>query len=189
MTVRKRGNTWYVDISEKGKPRVQRVIKGARTRAQALKAEAAIRTRMFEQRYGLTERPECRFDKFTEETFLPSKKLKKSYKSIVSICKSLSAFFGKHSVADIDSDMIEKYKQMRIEEITVRGTKRSPLRVNKEIQVLSSLFTLALEMKLISSRPKTSLFQVSGERIRYLSPDEESRHFISLNNWGAALLE
>ena len=31
MTVRKRGEHWYVDISEKGRHRIQRVLKGART--------------------------------------------------------------------------------------------------------------------------------------------------------------
>jgi hypothetical protein len=49
-------------------------------RAQAVKAEAVIRAQMFEKRYGLTEKPECRFDKFVEETFKPHKKLKKSYR-------------------------------------------------------------------------------------------------------------
>jgi integrase len=182
MTIRKRGDTWYVDISEKGKRRLQRAIKGARTRAQALKAEAAIRTRMFEKRYGLAEKPECRFDKFVEETFLPYKKLIKSYASIVTICKPLAGFFGKYAISEIDSQMIEHYKQMRVEETTIRGTKRSPLRVNKEIQVLSSIFTLAIEKELIASRPKINLFRVSGERIRYLTPDEEANLMTALDN-------
>ncbi|MDX6695584.1 MAG: hypothetical protein QOF02_3187 [Blastocatellia bacterium] len=178
MTVRRnkrkgsRGHQWFCDLTIDGK-RVQRVIKGARTRAQALKAEAVIRTKLFEKKYGLVEQAECRFDKFVEATFLPSKKLKKSYQSIVSITKALTAFFGKRLLSDIDSDLIEKYKQTRIAENTTRGTKRSPLRVNKELQVLSSLFTLAMEKELTATRPKVKLFQVSGERERYLSPDEE----------------
>ncbi|MFN2511735.1 MAG: hypothetical protein ABR568_09865 [Pyrinomonadaceae bacterium] len=92
MTVRKRGEHWYVDISDKSRHRVQRVLKGARTKAQALKAEAEIRTQIFEKRYGLVERPECRFDRFVDASFLPTKQLKKSYKSIYSICKALKAF-------------------------------------------------------------------------------------------------
>ena len=106
MTVRKRGEHWYVDISEKGRHRVQRILKGARTKAQALKAEAKLRTQIFEKRYGLVERPECRFDKFVDNSFLPTKKLKKSYKSIDSICRALKAFFGKHFISEIDTEMI-----------------------------------------------------------------------------------
>ena len=33
--------------------------------------------------------------------------LKKSYKSIDSICKALKAFFGKHFISEIDTEMIE----------------------------------------------------------------------------------
>jgi len=39
MTVRKRGEHWYLDISDKSRYRVQLVIKGARTKAQALEAD------------------------------------------------------------------------------------------------------------------------------------------------------
>lgn len=181
MTVRKRGEHWYVDISEKGRHRVQRVLKGARTKAQALKAEAKLRTQIFEKRYGLVERPEWRFDKFVDTSFLPTKELKKSYKSIVSICKALKQFFGKHFISEIDTEMIESYRRMRVEQKTRLGRKRSPLRVNKEMQVLSSVFTLALEKQLIPSRPRTTMFRVSGERIRYLKPDEEKRLFEQLD--------
>jgi integrase len=177
MTVRKRGEHWYVDISEKGRHRVQRILKGASTKAQALKAEAKLRTQIFEKRYGLVERPECRFDKFVDASFLPTKKLKKSYKSIESICRALKTFFGKDFVSEIDTEMIEQYRKIRVEQKTRLGRKRSPLRVNKEMQVLSSIFTLALEKQLIASRPRTTMFRVSGERIRYLTPDEERRLF------------
>ena len=182
MTVRKRGEHWYLDISDRGRHRVQRLIRGARTKAQALQAEAKIRTQIFEKRYDLAERPECRFDKFVEASFLPTKKLKKSYRSIDSICKALKTFFGKHFISEIDTEMIERYRQIRVEEKTRLKRKRSPLRVNKEMQVLSSIFTLALEKELIVKRPRTTMFRVSGERVRYLSLEEEQRLFEGLDD-------
>ncbi|MGI9067629.1 MAG: tyrosine-type recombinase/integrase [Pyrinomonadaceae bacterium] len=54
--------------------------------------------------------------------------------------------------------------------------------MNKEMQVLSNIFTLALEKKLISSRPRTTMFRVSGERIRYLTSAEEKRLFANLDD-------
>lgn len=182
MSVRKRGEHWVVDISEKGRHRVQRLIKGARTKAQALKAEARIRTQIFEKKFGLVERPECRFDRFVDNSFLPTKKLRKSYASIDSICKPLKSFFGKHFISEIDTEMIERYRQMRVQEKTRLARKRSPLRVNKEMQVLSSIFTLALEKGLIVSRPRTTMFRVSGERVRYLTSDEEIALFEQLDD-------
>ena len=56
------------------------------------------------------------------------KQLKKSYKSIYSICKALKAFFGKHFISEIDTEMIERYRQIRVEQKTRLGRKRSPLR-------------------------------------------------------------
>jgi integrase len=182
MAIRKRGNSWYVDISEKGKARVQHVIKNARTRAEALKAEAVIRTQMFEKRYGLSEKPECRFDKFVEDSFLPSKMSRKSYQSIMYICNPLKEFFGKYQFPDIGTELVEKYKQMRISEKIKKGGTRSPVRVNKELQVLSSIFTLAMEKELISIRPKTKPFQVSCERNRFLTPEEEERLMAALDD-------
>jgi integrase len=182
MTVRKRGASWYVDICDKGRPRVQRVIKGARTKADALRVEAKLRTEIFEKRYGLVERPEFRFDKFVDDSFLPFKKLKKSYKSIESICKGLKSYFGKYLISEIDIELIEKYRQVRVEQKTRLGRLRSLLRVNKEIQVLSSIFTLALEKELIRSRPRTHMFRISSQRVRYLSRDEETRLITALDD-------
>src|SRR6185436_5151945 len=99
-----------------------------------------------------------------------------------SICKALKAFFGKHFISEIDTEMIERYRQMRVEQKTRFGRNRSPLRVNKEMQVLSSVFTLALEKGLISVRPRTSMFRVSSERARYLTSDEETRLLVVLDD-------
>src|SRR5260370_8191724 len=138
MSVRKRGEHWVVDMRGRGRDRGQGVIRGAGTKAQALKAEAKLRTQIFEKKFGLVERPECRFDKFVDNSFLPTKKLKKSYASIDSICKPLKNFFGKHFISEIDTEMIERYRQMRVQQKTRLDRKRSPLRVNNEMQVLSS---------------------------------------------------
>jgi len=173
MAVRKRGSSWVCDITIDGR-RVQKTIKGARSKAEALKAEAVIRTQLFERSYGLTARPECRFKKFVDDTYLPYSKLnKKSYVSDVSICKALCEFFGAKSVDEITSEHVEQYKKQRLGGETYRNTKRSPARVNRELQVLSKIFTLAEEAKLIEAKPKIRLFKVSNRRERYLSADEE----------------
>lgn len=131
---------------------------------------------MFEKKYGLVERPECRFKKFVDDTYLPYSKLnKKSHASDVSICKALCEFFGAKDLSEITSEHVEQYKKLRVEGKTYRGTKRSPLRVNKELQALSKIFTLAADAKLIEAKPKIRMFQVSGERVRYLTPEEEQR--------------
>ena len=183
MSVRKRGDTWYLDICEKGKPRTVRALKGVRTKAQAEKVEAAFRTRILQKRCGLLERPEMLFNEFVEKHFLPYSRInKKSHISDVCICKALGSFFGKHNLADINAPMIEQYKQKRISEPTLRNKPRSPSRVNKELAVLSKILTMACEADLITAKPKIRLFKVSSERIRYLTDEEETRLLEALDN-------
>lgn len=186
MSVKKRGDTWYLDVCEKGKPRLVRALKGVRTKAQAEKVEAAVRTQILQKRYGLLERPEMLFDEFTEKNFLPYSRInKKSHTSDVCICKALKAFFGKHNLADINAPMIEQYKQKQISEPTIYDKQRSPSRVNKELAVLSKILSMAAEADLIAANPKIRLFKVSSERIRYLTDEEEIGLLEALNdcNW------
>jgi integrase len=130
----------------------------------------------------LKERAEMLFKKFVDENFLPySKANKKSYSSDVCICKPLCAFFGKHSLADINAPKIEEYKQKRISEITTHKRLRSPSRVNKELIVLSKILSMACEAEYMASKPKVRQFKVSTERIRYLNDNEEASLMDALN--------
>ena len=76
MSVYKRRGSWFCDITIDGR-RVQRVLKKARTRAQAIKAESVIQNKLFENKYKVEKRPEVRFDKFVKDHFLPYSELHK----------------------------------------------------------------------------------------------------------------
>ena len=71
MSVYKRRGSWFCDITIDGR-RVQRVLKKARTRAQAIKAESVIQNKLFENKYKVEKRPEARFDKFVKDHFPPT---------------------------------------------------------------------------------------------------------------------
>jgi len=57
MSVYKRRGRWFCDVTIDGR-RAQRVLKKARTRAQAIKATAVIENKLFENRYKIEKRPE-----------------------------------------------------------------------------------------------------------------------------------
>ncbi len=178
MTVRKRGKNWYVDISEQGKPRYVRVIKGARTKHDAEKAEAVIRTRLFKKQFVLEEKPTVLFEKFVNETFLPYSKLnKKSYWHDIGTCRTLCGFFEGKTLQEITPALIEKFKEQRI-----RVNK--PVTVNRAVAILSKILSLAVDSELLDANPcrKVKKFKVSNERVRYLSDDEESRLLAELDD-------
>jgi len=192
MSVYKRRGSWFCDITIDGK-RAQRVLKKARTRAQAIKAAAVIEQQIFEKKYGLEKRPEVRFEDFVKETFLPYSELhKKSYSDDVKHCEVLKATFGKLNLSEITPPLIEQFKQKRLEGTTMYKRKRNPATVNRELCVLSKIFSLAFDAELIDLNPcrRVRKFRTNNRRTRYLTLEEEVRLFEQLDghDWLKAIV-
>src|ERR1051326_9099020 len=182
MSAYKRRGSWFCDITIDGR-RVQRVLKKARTRAQAIKAKSVIENKLFENKYKIEKTPEVRFDKFVKDYFLPYSKLhKKTYPDDVLVCNMLFETFGSLSLTEITAPMIEKFKQKRLEGETMYKRKRNPATVNRELCVLSKIFSLAFDAELIDSNPcrRARKFRTDTRRTRYLTFDEEARLFEKL---------
>ena len=61
--------------------------------------------------------------------------------------------FGRLNISEINPPMIEKFKQKRLEGETMYKRKRNPATVNRELCVLSKIFSLAFDAELIDSNP------------------------------------
>ena len=184
MSVYKRRGSWFCDITIDGR-RVQRVLKKARTRAQAIKAESVIQNKLFENKYKVEKRPEVRFDKFVKDHFMPYSKLhKRTYPDDVIVCNMLFETFGSFRLTEINAPMIEKFKQKRLEGKTFYKRKRNPATVNRELCVLSKIFSLAFDAELIDSNPcrRVRKFRTDTRRTRYLTFEEEARLFEKLES-------
>ncbi|CAN5768213.1 hypothetical protein BH20ACI3_BH20ACI3_22300 [soil metagenome] len=182
MSVYKRRGRWFCDVTIDGR-RAQRVLKKARTRAQAIKATAVIENKLFENRYKTEKRREVRFDKFVKDSFLPYSKLhKRTYPDDVKICDMFFETFGQLMLSDINPPLIEKFKQKRLEGKTMYKRKRNPATVNRELCVLSKLFSLAFDAELIDSNPcrRVRKFRTDCGRTRYLTFEEEAKLFEQL---------
>lgn len=71
--------------------------------------------------------------------------------------------------------MVEKFKDQRSNTITVRGTRRTPATVNRELEVLSKIFSLAMDDEIIDSNPcrKVKKLRMDNQRTRHLTLAEE----------------
>src|SRR6266508_799316 len=145
MSVYKRRGRWFCNTTIDGR-RVQQVLKKARTRAQAITAKTVIENKLFENRYKIKRRPEISFDKFVKDRFLPYSKLhKRTYPDDVKICDMLKETFGRMMLSEINPPLIEKWKQKRREGKTMYKRLRNPATVNRELCVLSKIFSLAFD--------------------------------------------
>jgi integrase len=176
MSIYKRGSRWCYYIKIKG-TRYRGTIPEARTKYQAQQAETRIRNSIFEGKYE-TYQSNKTFRELVEKEFLPwSRENKRSWRNDFSRIKPLLAFFGSKRLAEISSFLIEKYKISRSKTITERGTKRSPTTVNREIQLLSRVLSMAVGNRDLRANPGFEVKKFKGEvrRKRYLLPEEEAR--------------
>ncbi len=90
---------------------------------------------------------------------------------------------------DFIAETFEKYKRDRRASKTVRGTERAPSTVNRELELLSKIFSLAIDQGIAIQNPcqKVKRFREDNERNRYLSDEEEPRLLSMLTGPRASL--
>lgn len=91
--------------------------------------------------------------------------------------RALCEFFRDKTFDQITPMLVEKFKKYRRESVTKLGTLRKPATVNRELCVLSKIFTLALDAGLVQANPclRVRKLRQDNARTRYLSRDEEGR--------------
>jgi integrase len=178
MAVRKRKGIWYYDFMIRG-VRYREAIPEARTKTQAEQVETLVRQSIFEGKYcKLQQKPIPTLKHYVQEVFLPwSKGNKRSYQSDSWRSNVLIRWFEGKRLNEITPFLIEKFKKERREGNTCRGGIRSPASVNREIELLSRILTMAVDHGLIGTNPcrKVRKLRLDNRRIRYLSLEEEGR--------------
>lgn len=177
MPVRKIGDNWYFDLRVNG-VRFREVIPNARTRKQAEQAEMKFRQELYEARFNtqLTEAP--LLSDFIDQHFLPwSRANKRSWYADGWRAKSLKTFFEGKRLDEINPQLIERFKNIEREKTSKRGNPQSPSSVNRKLELLSRILSMAVDYGMIHSNPcqRVRKFQLDNRRERYLSVDEESR--------------
>ena len=177
MPVRKIGDNWYFDVRING-VRNRQVIPNARTRKQAEQAEIAFRQELFEARFNPQPEEVPLLSDFIDEHFLPwSRANKRSWYADEWRSEPLKQFFEGKRLDEINPLLIEKFKSKEREKTTRRGGKQSPASVNRKIELLSRILSMAVDYGMIQSKPcqRVRKFQLNNRRERYLSVEEETR--------------
>lgn len=185
MPVRKRRNVWYYDFQIKG-ARYRGAIPEARLKSEAEQAEVEKRKEVFEGRYGSPQGatsftefvgdPNAKDDEFVEGTYLDwAKTNKKTWRHDRFRAKVLIEAFRGKTLREISPLLIEKFKRDRRKSITKRGAERSPATVNRELELLSKIFSLAVKYRKIDTNPvrEVQRFHEDNEQFRYLTWEEE----------------
>lgn len=194
MAVWKRKDTgnWVCDFRHNNQLYV-RTLKFARTRKEA---EQVIMADVFRQVYGLEGKKDCPFEQFVVDNFLPySEANKKTFYDDVLVCRVLVQFFKGRNLRSITPALVEEFKQRRLATpVRAQGKKpdpdkprrpRSPATVNREMNVLSKIFSLAIDAELLDDNPcrRVKRLRMANNRVRYLTHEEEKSLFDELEGY------
>ena len=176
--------TWWIEFSLRGEY-VHQSIPGARTQAQAQRAENQLREAIYDRKYDPGKKL---FSEFVDENYLPwSRANKRSHREDAQRSVTLKAFFGEKHLRDIKPMMIEKFKRERLATPTKHNTEdrpkpRTPASVNRDLACLSKILSMAFDNELIDSNPmrRVRLLKESCSRERFITADEEAKLFAKL---------
>jgi len=203
---------WVCGFRHNGQRYLQ-TLKFARTRSEAEQAEAIIMADVFRQVYGLEGKKDCPFEQFVVDQFLPySEANKRTFYDDVIVCRFLIEFFKGRMMRSITPALVEEFKQKRLatplkrqkdrvgkhwtpstklkrtrqkrlEESDELPRPRKPATVNREMCVLSKIFSLAVDAEILDDNPcrRVKKLRTANQRVRYLSNAEEEALFKALN--------
>ena len=191
MPATKRGGRWHYAFCIRG-VRYRNAVPEARTKFEAERAETDAQQAVFEGRYGrptgehdfakFVGNPDAEHFAFEESTFLAwAKENGRSWRHDVFRARALVGFFRGKTFAQISPLLVEKFKSERRRSTITFKVKperdRSVASVNRDLELLSRVFTLAIERRLTDSNPCSRVreFELHNRRCRYLLDEEEPR--------------
>lgn len=175
VTLRKTKNKevrYYIDFQVDGK-RVRKVLKGVRTRAEAVRVLNSEVSDAQRGKYHFSPKKTI-FDEMADLYFEKYSKVnKKSWKTSDWVyLRRLKPYFGEYELSKISPEMIEEYRSERLS----TGIKKCS--VNREVSCLRKIFNVAIDWGYASSNPvrKVKMYsEKENQRERTLAMDEEER--------------
>ena len=184
MAVFKRGGVWWYDFRGAG-VRI-RESSQAKTKADALHAEALRRSELSQGAISRQAAPSPLFVAFAQDEFAPwcaseHRDHPSTYARYMRSIKALGDFIGPRTLQSIDAGLVERYKLQRSQEPR-KNTKShrcvTPAAVNRDLSVLRILFNLAVRLGKASSNPVQGVrfLPENNLHMRVISREEEATY-------------
>lgn len=108
-----------------------------------------------------------------------SKANKKSFERDVEVCKIALEFFKGKNLRNIKSSDIEQFKNKRLATPTIHDRKRKPATVQREVSVISKIFSLALTNDFLDFNPcrRVKNLKFKNTVTRKLDEKDDERFF------------
>jgi len=179
--LRKRGKVWYFEFMYKGKRYYEKI--GAVSKTVAKEIANEIRSKIIRGEYIPQKEKSITF-KEAAENYLKwyinhSNARPRSKEEQKRKVEKLIQFFGNFRISEISENLIERYKEHRLNEGVSKKT------INRELNVLNSIFNRVKELNLYNGDlPKVKKFKTdSDDTVKYLTPEEARRLVEACPDW------
>jgi integrase len=167
----------FIEFQYKGTRYKERLPDGT-TKKDAERLEVKIKNDLMFQSHGVQSASPITFDRFLREHFslyAESNYCKDTFDQAVRIAKAALPYFRGKSLRQIKAADIERFKQSRIDKPTQHGHARKPATVEREMSIISRMFTIALRNDLIDYNPCSRVEHLKFDNIqnRVLTVEEE----------------
>ena len=171
MGIFQKGKNWYIDYYVKGRRKRKKIGTSKKLAMQVLKD---VQLKIAKGEYlGIYDEKKIPFNEYAKQ-YLDYSKANKAWTTYnrhdrFNVARLVSFFKDKY-LFEITPQMIEKYKAMRLAEV-------SPATVNRELANLKNMYTKAIEWGYVKSNPAkgVKLLKEPPGRLRYLKPEEVAR--------------
>lgn len=179
-----RNERFFVQFNHEGRTYKKTLPQGA-TKREAEKFEAAWKSNLFFSKHNLEEKKDIVFEEFLTEFYLPYSEAKKaSFERDLVVCQVALKFFKGKNLRAIKQAHIEEFKQARMRTPTQHNTPRLPATVEREVSVVSSVFTLALKNDFVEYNPcrRVDKLKFDNTCYRKLKESDEQSFFAAFES-------
>lgn len=176
----------YIEFQYKSIRHKERLPEGV-TRAQGKELEVRIKANLMFESHGQDQSKSVTFEDFISSTFGPyceKRYSKDSYDKAVHICKEALPYLKGRTMRSIKAADIDRFKQSRIHLKTKHGGSRRPATVERELSVISKIFTLAVKNDVIDYNPcsRVDKLKIRNVQEKVLEREDEDRFFANMHS-------
>lgn len=183
-TDKKTGN-FYVEFQYKGTRVKERLPAGAK-KQDAERLEVKLKTDLMFQRHGIIDAPAVTFEDFIRDIYGPYADTldKQRYDRIEILIKALKPFVTGKAMRSIKAADIERFKASRAALLTMHDTVRKPATIEREMSVISSIFTMAVKNDVIDYNPCSRITKLQFDNVqdKVLRREDEDKFFDNMHS-------
>jgi integrase len=179
----KKTNRYYIEFQYKKHRHKERLPAGA-TKRTAERLEVKLKNDLMFQSHGITG--DQTFETFIAEIIGPMAENwpKARWDRMYLLVRDLMPFVKGKPLRSIKATDLERFKQSRANLLTMHGTIRKPATIEREMSIISSLFTIAVDDDLIEYNPCTRVKRIkfNNEVDKILRREHEDIFFANMHS-------